>query len=150
MKKQTRNIITIIAVLGLILSVYLIISPLIKSPIVGGDKNSSGCDYNSLDKSYIKKDPNCMINFLCVQGTNPFKDQCGCGCEKINSEPEKTYCTPEQKNAEVCPEYYSATCGWFNQSIKCIKYPCAETFSNPCFACASPSTEYYTPGDCPK
>ena len=59
-------------------------------------------------------------------------------------------CTEKERNTEVCPEYYSATCGWFNQSIKCLKYPCAQTFSNPCFACADPKVEYYTVGDCPK
>ena len=62
--------------------------------------------------------------------------------EEINSRIEKS--------AEVCPEYYSATCGWFNQSIKCLKYPCAQTFSNPCFACADEKVEYYTSGECPK
>lgn len=63
---------------------------------------------------------------------------------------KQTYCTPEQKNAQVCPEYYSATCGWFDQSIKCFKYPCADTFANPCFACADSKVEFYTSGECPK
>jgi hypothetical protein len=183
MKRQTLILLTIIAVIGLLISIYFMLSPLftkVPGPIVGGDKDihgcipsagfswceakqkclrtweenctaeSSACDYNSTIKSYIKKDPNCVINFLCIQGTKAFSDECGCGCEKINSEPEKIYCTPEQKKAEVCPEYYSATCGWFNQSIKCLKYPCAQTFSNPCFACAQANVEYYTEGVCPK
>lgn len=63
---------------------------------------------------------------------------------------KRNYCTPDQKKAEVCPEYYSKTCGWFNQTIKCFKYPCAQEFSNPCFACAAENVEYYTAGECPK
>ena len=108
------------------------------------------CNYESETKSYIKKEPNCVINFLCTQGSKAFSDSCGCGCEKLSQEPEKVYCTQDQKKAEVCPEYYSATCGWFNQGVKCFKYPCAQEFSNPCFACAAENVEYYTAGECPK
>jgi len=145
------------------------------------------CDYNSSTKTYIKKDANCIINFLCTNDKKAFSDECGCGCEKILSQSEcrnhtstncpstcqvcpscltcdsvlcsseefcasikLNYCTQEQKSAEVCPEYYSATCGWFNSSVKCLKYPCAQTFANPCFACANPNVEYYTTGECPK
>jgi len=189
MKKRNLILITIIVVIALIFSCYLMISPLLKpvnpiqndSQLIGGDKDSHGCvgsagyswcevkqkclriweenctlentptcDYNSLIKSYIKKDVNCVINFLCINGTKSFSDECGCGCEKVNQELKKTYCTPEQKKAEVCSQYYLATCGWFNQSIKCLKYPCAQNFDNPCVACASLNVEYYTPEECPK
>ncbi|MFA5357487.1 MAG: hypothetical protein WC308_01025 [archaeon] len=42
------------------------------------------CDYNSGPKTYVKKNPDCVINFLCVQGTSAFSDRCGCGCERID------------------------------------------------------------------
>lgn len=115
------------------------------------------CNYNSTERNYVDTDHNCVVNFFCIQGTKAFKDNCGCGCEKISntdqtnsSNSHKVYCSPDSKKAQVCPEYYSATCGWFSTSIKCIKYPCAQTFSNPCFACADPKVSYYTMGECPK
>ncbi len=67
-----------------------------------------------------------------------------------NSSGEKTYCKPEQKGAEFCYELYAPVCGWFNQNIKCIKYPCAQNFENNCFACANENVEYYTSGKCPE
>jgi hypothetical protein len=62
----------------------------------------------------------------------------------------KTYCKPEQRGAEFCYEIYAPVCGWFNQNIKCIKYPCAQNFENDCFACANENVEYYTQGECPQ
>jgi hypothetical protein len=65
-------------------------------------------------------------------------------------EKEKHYCSPESRNAEVCTMEYRPVCGWFNQSIKCFRYPCAATYSNPCFACADKKVDYWTEGECPK
>lgn len=60
-----------------------------------------------------------------------------------------TFCTAEQKAATVCAQIYSQTCGWFNSSVKCIKYPCAQNFSNVCDACANPQVESWSVGACP-
>lgn len=62
----------------------------------------------------------------------------------------RTFCKEEERNADFCPEYYSPTCGWFDQSIKCLVYPCANDFENPCFACSNKDVLYYTSGKCPK
>ena len=62
----------------------------------------------------------------------------------------KIYCKQEQQGAEVCTADYSPVCGWFNQSIKCFIYPCAQKYSNACSACANPTVEFYTIGECPK
>ena len=40
-------------------------------------------------------------------------------------------------------------CGWYKRNIKCIKYPFASTYGNPCLACADPKVAYYTYGVCP-
>ncbi|HLD39445.1 MAG TPA: DUF333 domain-containing protein [archaeon] len=59
-------------------------------------------------------------------------------------------CTPEQRNAQVCPEIYGPVCGWFDSNIiMCIKYPCAAEYENGCRACADNKVEYYTSGACP-
>ena len=63
---------------------------------------------------------------------------------------ENNYCTAKSRNADFCIELYKPVCGWFNQSIQCIKYPCAATYSNECFACMDPRVEYWTEGECPQ
>ncbi|MEM4268352.1 MAG: DUF333 domain-containing protein [Candidatus Woesearchaeota archaeon] len=68
-----------------------------------------------------------------------------------NSPSEKrTYCLPEQRNAEICTMEYRPVCGWFKEEVRCIKYPCAITASNPCEACKNENVEYWTEGECPK
>lgn len=69
---------------------------------------------------------------------------------KEDNEWNKTYCKQEQRGIEACTMDYNPVCGWFNQSIKCFKYPCAQTFSNICSACTNPTVEFHTPGECPK
>jgi hypothetical protein len=51
---------------------------------------------------------------------------------------------------EYCTKIYSPVCGWFNQNIKCFKYPCAQTYSNACIACIDQKVERWTKGECPK
>ena len=63
---------------------------------------------------------------------------------------EKTYC-PSGPRGDVCITLYKPVCGWFDPAkIQCIKYPCAQTFSNGCFACHNSDILYYTEGECPK
>ncbi len=67
-------------------------------------------------------------------------------CPKIN----ETYCEPEQRETDFCIEIYSPVCGWNNpETIQCVTFPCATTYSNSCFACQNPNVEYYTEGECP-
>ena len=81
------------------------------------------------------------------------KNECGCNtapkCEPNTDEGVKFYCTPEQKKAQACTLEYAPVCGWFNQDIKCIKYPCASTYGNKCQACAAENVDFYTEGECP-
>jgi hypothetical protein len=46
-------------------------------------KPKAACNYNDSEKSYISQDTNCVINFLCIRGSEGFKDECGCGCKAI-------------------------------------------------------------------
>jgi len=69
---------------------------------------------------------------------------------KKNVEEKRSYCPEESRNVEACIEIYQPVCGWFNpEEIVCVKYPCAVTFSNSCFACQSEDILYYTNGECP-
>lgn len=73
-------------------------------------------------------------------------------CPSIGNEtqPKENYCTPESRQAEVCIQLYKPVCGWFDpEKIQCIRYPCAQTFSNSCFACANADVLYWTEGGCP-
>jgi hypothetical protein len=63
----------------------------------------------------------------------------------------RNYCTPEQRQAEACIEIYQPVCGWFDgEKIQCFAYPCAQTFSNFCFACMDENVLYWTEGECPE
>ena len=66
--------------------------------------------------------------------------------EEING----TYCTPDQRKADLCIALYQPVCGWFNEDIKCIRYPCAQTYGNSCESCKNEQVLYYTEGECPK
>lgn len=68
-----------------------------------------------------------------------------------DSSKEKHFCTPENRETDVCIQLYQPVCGWFNpEKIQCIKYPCANTYSNSCFACTNPDVLYWTEGECPQ
>lgn len=61
-----------------------------------------------------------------------------------------SYCPSSSREPGACIELYSPVCGWFKPSVQCIKYPCAQTFSNSCFACKDDKVLYYTQGECPQ
>lgn len=65
-----------------------------------------------------------------------------------NNDSVKTYCSGE-RGGRFCTQNYAPVCGWFNQSIKCLKYPCAATYGNSCEACVDANVEYWTSGVCP-
>ncbi len=71
-----------------------------------------------------------------------------CSFSEDSSDESKNYCTPEQKKANICTMDYSPVCGYYDQSIQCIRAPCAETYSNACTACASGKVEYWVKGEC--
>lgn len=63
---------------------------------------------------------------------------------------EKYFCSNESRNADFCITLYDPVCGWLNsEEIKCIKFPCADTYSNSCNACKNPDILYFTKGNCP-
>src|SRR3989344_5991504 len=90
------------------------------------------CKYDSDGKNYVGKslDECSRIRFICEENSEYFSDDCGCGCVE-----KETRCTEDEKKAEICTTEYSPVCGWFNKEIKCIKYPCAQTYGNRCSAC---------------
>ncbi len=111
-----------------------------------------GCDYNGESKKYVGKRPDecSRIRFVCEQTMEYFEDDCGCGCKPKEGELQQNYCTPEQKKADVCIEIYKPVCGWSDpEKIQCVRYPCAQTYSNSCNACADENVLYWTEGECP-
>jgi hypothetical protein len=68
----------------------------------------------------------------------------------LNSLSEKReYCTPASRTADACIEIYSPVCGYFDESVRCIKAPCAATYSNSCFACMDEKVSYWVQEQCP-
>jgi len=58
-------------------------------------------------------------------------------------------CNASQRG-QSCEDGYNPVCAWYNQSIKCVKYPCAGTYANSCEACRDVKVAYWTEGPCPK
>jgi hypothetical protein len=59
-------------------------------------------------------------------------------------------CTPEQRIIDSCPENHRPVCGWSDpEQIQCFTYPCAQTYTNSCFACQDSTVKSWTVGECP-
>ena len=155
-----------IAILILAMALSLILTGCIS-------QTQNKCDYGNTSKKYFSNSTEqCKaIRFLCIEGYTYFNDECGCGCEPANATMSnvtenqtatpaadetgnvtagKNFCSDESRKAQACYELYSPVCGWFNESINCIKYPCAATYSNSCFACKDAKVDFWTEGECPK
>lgn len=71
--------------------------------------------------------------------------------DSLLSEAEQHVCSPESKNTDFCTTIYKPVCGWLDpKKIQCIRYPCAQTFSNSCFACMNDEVVSWTEGECPR
>ncbi len=131
------------------------------------ESNETKCDYINDEPKYMSMgmEECSRIRFQCELSREPFFDECGCGCklrENINqslrenagqsnqTKLKATDCVPEQRNADFCAEIYKPVCGWFDpDKIACVRYPCARTFSNGCFACMDEMIISWTEGECP-
>jgi hypothetical protein len=105
----------------------------------------------TIDKRYISQDLNkcAALDFDCTTGEKRFMDSQGCGCQ-TSADIVKTVCQEVDRAGEVCAQIYTPTCGWFKAEVKCLRYPCALNFSNPCEACHNRQIESWTKGECPK
>jgi len=79
MKDKLLLIIGIVVIIVLAIVVIL----LARSATISSAANPAvqGCNYNNPNRSYMRAGPNCIINFMCIQGRQAFRDACGCGCE---------------------------------------------------------------------
>ena len=67
-------------------------------------------------------------------------------CSTIVSSRQKWHrCTPESREGEFCPEYYTDTCGY--RPNRRIRF---KAYGNPCFACHDRTVKGYYLGKCPK
>ncbi len=64
--------------------------------------------------------------------------------------PDEHTCLDAEREVDACPEIYQPVCGWFNEEVKCVTYPCAATYSNGCFACQNEEVKRWTEGECPE
>ena len=66
-------------------------------------------------------------------------------------EKKQNFCSIDSRNTDACITLYDPVCGWNNpEEIKCIKFPCATTYSNSCNACTNSEVLYWTSGVCPE
>lgn len=105
---------------------------------------------NCADYSIDECPLNCVVCPPCEECSS-LKCQKKESCEKIGF--NKSWYNPPnmcKTRGEICPEFYHQVCGWFDQSVNCLKYPCAKEFPNECFACADLKVKYWVDGECPK
>ena len=108
---------------------------------------------DSEGRKYVAKsvDECSRVQFLCAPGYSPFVDSTGCGCEKTGDDSggdNKNFC-PLYRNESFCTEIYDPVCGWSDpDKIQCIRFPCAQTYANGCYACQDGNVEYWTKGMC--
>ena len=120
------------------------------------DSTGCGCEPNTqpdLERTYTSTDTaECKrIIIECKSGTHEFSDSTGCGCEKAVREDKAINCESDQRKGMFCTMEYKPVCGWNDpEKIQCIRYPCAQTYSNSCQACHNENVAYYTEGECPK
>ncbi len=55
---------------------------------------------------------------------------------------QKTYCTPESREGDMCIAVYEPVCGWFANGQG------TDTYSNSCHTCLDDKVEYWTEGEC--
>ncbi len=114
------------------------------------DDYGCGCEPETVCGDCPKYEPIfCSNNTKMVAGD---VDECGCAgpprCDNpLEGKLKATDCT--EPRAQACTKEYVPVCGWFNQSIQCIKYPCAANYGNKCTACADGKVAYWTEGQCP-
>ena len=110
------------------------------------------CDYRSLNiKYYGKSVAECSnVDYSCASGFRSFYNQCGCGCRAEEGyQANMTYCQDVERN-RICLQVYQPVCGWFSPAeVQCLRYPCAKSYSNSCFACTDEKVEYWSEGECP-
>ena len=89
-----------------------------------------------VEAAYIPEDCICM-NSICTN-KNKIIDSVDlpAGATKCNF------------RGEVCTMKNQPVCGWFKESVQCIKAPCAIDASNPCEACANENVAYWIEGEC--
>jgi hypothetical protein len=108
----------------------------------------------SLDRTVVSNNPaQCeVIRFTCEPGMQPWFSQEGCGCEKEVRIPEgqMNLCAATSWMEGACTMEYRPVCGWFDESVQCLTYPCAQTYSNPCMACTNEQVRGWTEGECPR
>ena len=65
-------------------------------------------------------------------------------------EDQRNYCSEKSRQADACIAVYQPVCGWSDsEKVQCLVFPCAQTYSNSCFACMDEKVAFWTQGDCP-
>lgn len=171
MKKQNLRKVTLIVFI-MVVVIFLIVTSFYKEAKISNFEECAKAGYRvgesyprqcwTENQHFVEEIPNSNKNYhsrdveeclttqiLCVKGMKFFSDETGCGCEIVND--GKNFCPPESRNAGACIALYDPVCGWNNpEKIQCIKYPCANTYSNSCFACLDENVLYYTKEVCPE
>ncbi|MBD3319325.1 hypothetical protein GF342_05445 [Candidatus Woesearchaeota archaeon] len=85
---------------------------------------------------------------LCPDGTSVMRQAPDCEFAACPHPEGATFCQPNDRGL-FCTAEYDPVCGWIDPGqADCETFPCTETKSNACTACADPTVVYWTPGEC--
>jgi len=107
------------------------------------------CNHDDSGRNYVGESKGeCeLTRYKCPSSDKPFSDESDCGCEPL--EEGGIYCKSRVNDINECSKQLNPVCGWNDpDKIQCITYPCAQSFSNECRACADSNVVYWTPGEC--
>lgn len=66
----------------------------------------------------------------------------------VQNELVKHQCPPA--NSTGCTTEIKPVCGWLKDDVKCERLPCANEYTNQCYACKDVNVAYFTEGVCPE
>jgi hypothetical protein len=88
---------------------------------------------------------------ICPDGSTVGRMPPDCEFAPCPGGTEANLCTQEMREPQACIDLYDPVCGWFDpQKTGCIEFPCAQTYSNSCYACVNEEVLYWTDGECPE
>lgn len=135
--------------------ILIIITTLISIPFIFNKKTGEVPKYDEYCQDERPEFCTKEYNPVCAQNGETYSNPC-VACSDSNvigynfgeCESETFYCSDEMRSAEFCTEEYNPVCGYFTKEVNCIRAPCADTYSNPCYACQNSMVSYYRFGEC--
>jgi hypothetical protein len=134
--------------------------------VIGGQRDSHGClgpagySWNETEKGCVREweigelryqvnsFQSCVDSGYLVMESSPRQCKTTSGRTFIEEIEERINSCDEDNRPTICTMDFVPVCGYFEESIQCIKEPCGQTYSNGCMACSDEKVDYWIDGEC--